>query len=75
MNEERVFVSIQTDDATWSLVTSSSQVNEFIGAWKSIDGDKVVSIAGVLDHRDANEIVYHLLKEAVSGVHIQKIKF
>jgi len=74
MNEERVYVSIQTGDIAWNLITSRSQANDFVERWNQVDGESKIKIEGIVDDRDANECENHILKESITGVHIQLIK-
>ena len=74
MNQERVSVEIRQDSVAWILVTSQSQADEFIESWKRADGDKLLEISGVYDHRDANNVRYVLEKDAITGVMVQEIK-
>ena len=74
MSEQRVFVSINVGDLQWELITSNSQITNFVDSWKQVDGEKVLEIKGVLDHRDANEIELYIVKELITGVCVQLIK-
>ena len=74
MTEERVFVVIRMGDTSGEIITSRGQVNEFIESWKQTDGEKVLSISGVADDRDANICQHHIEKERISAVYVQEIK-
>jgi hypothetical protein len=74
MSEERVYVEIRTCDTAWSIITSRELAEEFIEEWKTSDGEKILEISGVCDHRDANQIEVHIEKEAIVGVYVQELK-
>ena len=74
MNQDRVFVEIRLGDIAYMLITSQSQADEFAEARKRVDGDTILEIRGVTDHRDANNVRYVLEKDAITGVMVQEIK-
>ena len=75
MSDNRVFISITMENTgTWMLVTSEEIAKDFVAEWTSVDGEQLISIAGVLDHRDANEIAYTFRKGNIELVQILEIK-
>lgn len=70
---DRVHVTIQVNEIQWILVTSRDAANAFLEEWRAVDDKKILTIHGVLDHRDANVLEYHLPKEDIRGMQIQTI--
>lgn len=73
--EDRVKLEVCTSDGLkWGLITSDRSAREFISQWSQTDAQSVLSIKGVLDHRDANIVEYHLQKDTITGMSLMEIK-
>lgn len=73
-SEQRVALDICKGEIVSTIITSATLANDFINAWQETNGDQVLSISGVCDHRDANNVEYHIRKESIDAIRILEIK-
>lgn len=75
MSESRVVVEIICRSGQlWSVITSEGQADEFLEKWiKQVEGIRI-SISGVVQHTDANEVSLTFEKEQIMVVKVMEIK-
>lgn len=75
MSESRVLVDIILEGGSqWSLITSDAQAEDFVQEWqKQIEGIQI-TISGVVEHTDANEVTIWFDKDKIMVVRKMEIK-
>ena len=69
---DRVYVDIITTQSIFRLITSR-EASEQIANWKN-SPDSIITISGIVDHRDANAITHYIDKDEIIGVTVLNIQ-
>lgn len=74
MKADRVLIEVIMDQGgSFSLITSRELAEDFVAEWK--EGiNRMISIRGVADHRDANEVSTNLSRGSIIGTIITEVK-